>query len=231
MCLIQALHQVAACASLLASGPGRRHATTDCPPASPDLRRPPGLLFSLLLLRSATSSRSPGRGRRVRMPLGANVPRRRPSADASSLISHPRPSAPGVAGCAAVVQAQSGVRFWASPRSEPRYGRPLFGAKSRRRHPPQAEAGGHSPRRAAGRTGARQVAARPAIKPSRRPSSRESGGESFLVRFPCREPSGSALSVTFPGPQPPESRPASLPVPGAAAKMRLRPGRAPARCR
>src|SRR3546814_17151323 len=40
-------------------------------------------------------------GLRVRVPLGANVPRRRPLADASSFISHPRAPAPGVSACAA----------------------------------------------------------------------------------------------------------------------------------
>jgi hypothetical protein len=69
-------------------------------------------------------------------------------------------------------QAQSRAGFSASPQSEPRCGRQPFGAKSRRRHPPQADAGGHSPRRAAGRAGARQVAARHAIKQSGRSRSR-----------------------------------------------------------
>src|SRR3546814_2614060 len=50
--------------------------------------------------------------------------------------------------------AQSGKRgFQASLRSTFRRGRQAFGAKSRRRHSPQADAGGHLPRRPAGRAG------------------------------------------------------------------------------
>src|SRR5690606_41845486 len=43
--------------------------------------------------------------------------------------------------------------FTASLRSTVRRGRQAFGAKSRRRHSPQADAGGHLPRRPAGRAG------------------------------------------------------------------------------
>src|SRR5690606_28980168 len=43
--------------------------------------------------------------------------------------------------------------FTASLRSIVRRGRQAFGAKSRRRHSPQADAGGHLPRRPAGRAG------------------------------------------------------------------------------
>src|SRR5690606_18942453 len=53
-------------------------------------------------------------GRRVRMPLGANVPPRRPAADASSFTSHPRTSAPGVAGCA-VAHKQSRAWLFGKP--------------------------------------------------------------------------------------------------------------------
>src|SRR5690606_27539983 len=45
-CEFQVLHQLAGRGSLLPSGFGRSHATTDCPPAAPDLRRPPAS-FSL----------------------------------------------------------------------------------------------------------------------------------------------------------------------------------------
>src|SRR5690606_24935377 len=56
--------------------------------------------------------------------------------------------------CTAVPSSkrESGA-FTASLRSTARRGRQAFGAKSRRRHSPQADAGGHLPRRPAGRAG------------------------------------------------------------------------------
>src|SRR3546814_12393350 len=50
-------------------------------------------------------------GLRVRVPLGANVPRRRPLADASSFISHPRAPAPGVSACAATHKRKTESAF------------------------------------------------------------------------------------------------------------------------
>src|SRR3546814_17892068 len=45
-------------------------------------------------------------GRRGGVPLGANVPRRRPAADASSLISHPRTLTPVIPTCTVAVGAK-----------------------------------------------------------------------------------------------------------------------------
>src|SRR5690606_20473473 len=57
-------------------------------------------------------------GLRVRVSLGANVPRRRPLADASSFISHPRTPAPGVPACAVADKRRGSSEYLlSSPRT------------------------------------------------------------------------------------------------------------------
>lgn len=96
-------------------------------------------------------------GRRLRLPPGANVPRRRPAAAASSLISHP-----GVAAAdeshprllETTPEHGSRLRTGAMPRRR----RWACAAKSRRRPVPWAPAGGHSRSRPTGGGAADQVA-------------------------------------------------------------------------
>ena len=79
--------------------------------------------------------------------------------------------------------------------AKPRCGRQPFGAKSRRRQPPKADAGGHSPRRAAGRAGVPQIVPRQAIKPS----ATENDG------FRCAPPSCEVIRSNPPGGEPSEA--------------------------